>query len=437
MMKKCAAPVSHRTDNNGSIMRGSFAGFLLVVLMFLFITPAWAKVYIDITSPGLRRLPLAVQPFSGGREISDVVKDDLAVTGLFNFIDEAAQIEKPDQAFNPSNWRGLGCEMVIKGKVVAAPGKGFVISVTAHDVSDGRELLKKEYSAPAALSRQASHAIANDIYSLLTGQAGIFKTKIIFVGEKAGIRELYRMDWDGRRMQGMGISGGILLTPRWSSDGTKIVYSAERERQWGIYLFDTNNQKERNIITLNGLNMAGNFLPGNREFLFTSSKDGNPDIYIADIVSMTGRKLIASPWIDVSPAMSADGSSLLFVSNRSGTPQVYLSDKDGYGIRRLTFESNYNTSPAWSPKGDRFAFVGRAGGGHQIFIMKPDGSGLTQLTTSGNNEDPSFSPDGRFITFTSDRDGSRGIYLMRVNGEGIMRLTPKGLKAGSSSWSPL
>jgi TolB protein len=412
------------------------AGFLLAVWILVFTAPAGAKVYIDITSPGFKKLPLAVQPFIGGREISDVLKNDLAVTGLFDFIDEAAQIEKPDQPFYTPNWRGLGADMVIKGRVTPSPGNMMTVSVAAYDVTDGRELLRKDYAAATSLTRPIAHAIANDIYTILTGQPGVFKTKIVFVGDKGDEKELYEMDWDGHRLHGVGITGGILLSPRWSSDATKLVYSAERQRQWGIYLLNMNTMNERNIITLNGLNMAGNFLPGNREFLFSSSKDGNPDIYIAEISSMTGRKLISSPWIDVSPALSSDGSSLLFVSNRSGTPQIYMADKDGYNIRRLTFEGNYNTSPAWSQKGDKFAFVGRTGGGHHIFIMKPDGTGLTQLTTAGNNEDPTFSPDGRYIAFTSDRDGAKGIYLMRSNGEGQMRLTPKGFKAVSASWSP-
>lgn len=420
-----------------------YFAFLFFLLVFILASDSWildsafAKVYIDITSPGLSRLPIAVQSFSDGKEISDIVRDDLTFTGLFACIDETAQIERPDQPFSPANWRGLGAELVVKGRVTSPPGrKTMTVVVSAHDVTSGSEVLKKEYSASSDLLRLLAHSIANDIYTLLTAQQGVFKTKIAFVGEKGGKKELYLMDWDGHRLRGLGVNGGVLLTPRWSSDGTRLLYSAERQRQWGFYLLDMNTMRERSIAFLKGLNMAGNFFPGNREFVFSSSKDGNSDIFTTDINGAHDRKIISSPWIDVSPVVSQDGSSIAFVSNRSGNPHIYVADKDGYGVRRLTFEGTYNTSPAWSPLGDRIAFVGRAGGRNHIFIIKTDGSALTQLTQKGNNEDPSFSPDGRYLVFTSDRDGSKGLYIMRINGEGERRITPKGLKASSPSWSP-
>ncbi len=414
-----------------------FLFFIVCVLCSVFCVLNFAhaeKVYIDITSPGMRKLPVAVQGFIGGDEISDIVKNDLTFTGLFDCIDEAAHIEKPEQPFNSNNWKGLGVELVVKGRVVT--GKGLSVVVSAYDVSEGREVLKKEYSASAELLRLLSHSIANDIYKILTGQNGIFRTRIAFVGKRSKA-ELFIMDWDGHRMHGLGVTGGILLSPRWSSDGTKMIYSAERNRSWDIYLLDMNTMREKNVVRIGGLNMAGNFFPNNKEFVFSSSKDGKSNIHIGDILSMKGWKLISSPWIDVSPAVSPDGNYVLFVSNRSGSPQIYIADKDGNGIRRLTFEGSYNTSPVWSPKGDRIAFVRMINGKNQIFVMKPDGTGMTHLTDRGNNEDPSFSPDGRYIVFTSDRDGSKGIYLMRANGEDQKKITPKGFRATGPGWSPL
>jgi TolB protein len=422
---------------------------VLCLLMLLLGGLAHAeKVYIDITSPGLRKLPIAVQGFIGGSEISDIVKNDLTFTGLFDCIDEAAHIEKPEQPFNPNNWKGLGIDLVVKGKVMTEarsqkPEVRVVVSI--YDVSDAREVLRKEYSGSSDLLRPISHSIANDIYKILTGQQGVFRTRIAFVGERSKGQgrgtgqensELYLMDWDGNRMQGLGVTGGILLAPRWSLDGLKLLYSAERNRSWDIYLLDMNTMREKNIVRIGGLNMAGNFFPGNKEFVFSSSKDGKSNIHIGDILSMKGWKLISSPWIDVSPAVSPDGNAVLFVSNRAGSPQIYIADKDGNGIRRLTFEGSYNTSPVWSPKGDRVAFVSMVGGRNQIFIIKTDRTGLTQLTEKGNNEEPSFSPDGRYIAFTSDRDGTKGIYVMRISGEGQIRVTPKGFKAAGPSWAP-
>ncbi len=395
------------------------------------------KIYIDITNPGIKKLPIAIQPFVGNKKISDIVKADMTFTGLFDCLDDAAQIERPDQPFSQMSWKGLGVEMVVKGAVTSSTAKSMDITVSAYDVVEGREVLKKEYTAKPELVRLLAHTIANDIYKILTGRQGIFKTKIAFVGQTSGSKQIYMMDWDGERMYPIGIKGDIILSPRWSSDGTKLIYSAARARKWGIYAVDMNSMRELRTLPLSGISIVGSFFPDNKRFAFSTSRDGYSDISIGHIGGLPSRKIIASPWIDVSPSVSPDGSSIIFVSNRSGTPQIYVSDKEGFGIRRLTFQGNYNTAPAWSPMGDKIVYTSMIGGKNQIFVMKADGSGATQLTNAGNNEDPCFSPDGRYIAFTSNRDGLNGIYVIRVNGEGLQRLTPKGFRATGPGWSPL
>jgi len=413
---------------------GRYLIIVLILAIFISLPASAQKVYLDITSPVIRKLPIAIQTFSGGSEISDIIREDLDFTGLFQIIDEKAYIERNDQPFNQANWKGLQAEVVVKGNVIKDKALKVIFSV--YDVSESREVLRKEYSASRELQRQLGHSIANDIYKIITGQQGIFRTKIVYVVEKTKWKELYQMDWDGHRNYEMGVNGDILLTPKWASDGSKLIYSKSKNRQWGIFMLDINTMRERNIIKDKGLSMTGNFLSNNREFVFVSSKDGNSGIYIGDILNMNSRRFISSPWIDVSPSISPDGKRLIFVSNRSGSPQIYISDISGGNPKKITHEGSYNTSPIWSPKGDRIAFVGLKGGRHQIFLMNTDGSGLTQLTNIGNNEEPSFSPDGRYIAYSSDREGSKGIFIMRTDGGGQKLLTPKGIKSMSPSWSP-
>ncbi len=418
-------------------MKKIVSAFIFLAVIVIYISQVQAdKIYIDITNPGIKKLPIAIQPFVGSRQVSDIVTADLTFTGLFDCLDEAAQIERSDQPFNPMSWKGLGVEMVVKGVATSSTAKSINIIVSAYDVAEGREVLRKEYTAKPDLIRLLAHSISNDIYKVLTGQPGIFKTKIAFVGQTAGIKQLYMMDWDGERMYPMGVKGDIILSPRWSFDGSKLIYSAARARKWGIYLLDMAAMREIRTMPLSGISIVGSFFPDNKHFAFSTSRDGYSDISIGATSGTPSRKIIASPWIDVSPSVSPDGSSIVFVSNRSGGPQLYISDKEGFGIRRLTFQGNYNTSPAWSPTGDKIAYASMIGGKNQIFIIKTDGSGMIQLTNAGNNEDPCFSPDGRYVVFTSNREGGAGVYVVRANGEGLRRLTPKGFRAMGPGWSP-
>ncbi len=413
--------------------------FIIIVVFtfhFSLFTFADAKIYIDINSPSSGKLPIAIYDLEGafGKEISEIIRDDLTFTGLFMYIDKISYIENPSQVFNPQNWTPLGIEAVVKGSVLSS-GKGLVVTINLYDTMEVRPVLSKQYQSEKDLLRQLAHNISNDIYRGLTGSQGIFRTKIAFVSEDGREKGLYLMDWDGQRVKKTGSKGNLMLTPRWSADGSKLIYSSERGRQWGLYLLDFSRTTEKKVFVSRGTNMAGDFFPQGDRVVFSSSKEGTPDLFILSLIDYKIKKLTASHGIEVSPAVSPDGNYIAFVSDRGGSPQIYLMRSDGSDIRRVTFEGSYNTSPSWAPKGDRIVFSCRRGK-NQICMVKPDGSEVVQLTEQGNNEDPSFSPDGRYVTFTSDRDGIKGIYIMRANGEAQKRISPKGLRTTGPRWSP-
>jgi TolB protein len=407
--------------------------FIFTLSFFLFTCDA--KIYIDISSPGFRKVPVAIQDFTGqqGKEISEIIRHDLEFTGLFANIDKAAYLENPSAPFNRKNWTPIGVETVLKG--TSADGKDLDVTATLYDVYSGEAILKHEYKTNKIFMRLLAHTVSNDIYYLLTGNTGIFKTRIAFIGEEKGEKSIYLMDWDGSALKKTSLRSSILMSLRWSQDGLRLIYSAERNRQWGIYLLDFKSMSERKVFSSGGTNIAGDFFPNGDEIILSSSREGNPNLYTVNLKSGNTSKLTSTYGIEVSPSVSPDGGRIAFVSDRGGSPQIYVMRRDGSGTKRITFEGTYNTSPNWSPKGDRIVFSSRRGT-NQICIVNPDGTGLAQLTTHGNNEDPSFSPDGRYITFSSDRDGVKGIYIMRANGESQKRITSRSIRAFSPRWSP-
>ena len=429
------ARLTHRA---GSIRLKAITVMLVTFLFFAacsFPAAAEAKVYIDISSPSAKKLPIAIYDLPGpsGKEISDIIRDDLTFTGLFMYIDKASYIEPASERFSQQNWKPLGIEAVVKG--TTRENNGLTVDIAVYDVFDGRTILSRQYQSTRELVRQLAHTISNDIYQAFTGLPGMFRTKIAFVAEDDGEKGIYVMDWDGQRVRKLGLKGTLVLAPRWSADGTKIMYSSERSRQWGVYLLDFVKMSEKRIVTSKGTNMAGDFFPKGDAVTYSSSKDGTPDIYVMSLKDLASRKLTHTQGIEVSPAVSPDGTHIAFVSDRGGSPQIYLMRTDGSDIRRVSFDGSYNTSPSWSPSGDRIVFSCRRGK-NQICIVKPDGTDLLQLTDAGNNEDPSFSPDGRYITFSSDRDRIRGIYIMRANGEAQKKIGPLGLRSHGPRWSP-
>ncbi|RJQ54831.1 MAG: hypothetical protein C4526_04585 [Nitrospiraceae bacterium] len=392
---------------------------LLVACYFSLVTVSYAKVYIDITSPAIRKLPISITAKgpSEAKEIEGIIMNDLEFTGLFLFVAPEAP----------------GAEMTVQ--LGTDTSNDIKVLLSVFDLIENRETFKKQYSGTKDILRAIAHSISNDIYEIVTGKDGAFRTKISYLMQTSqGNKELRLMDWDGHTPIRV-IPIGLTSSHAWSDNGRFLIYSSERNRDWKIYRFDLEDFRETLLFSAKGLNLAGNTSPGG-EMTFSSSRDGNSEIYVMNINGTNLRKLTTSFGIDVSPVFSPDGSSIAFVSDRGGSPQIYIMDSSGRGAGRLTFEGSYNTSPAWSPDGKWLAYVGQRGGKNQIFMIKSDGTGLRQLTISGNNESPSFSPDGMFLAFDSDRDGGRGIYIMRVNGEDQRRISPKTVKAMSPKWSP-
>ena len=414
----------------------AFALFLLFTIHCSLFTAAEAKIYIDITSPAIKKLPIAIPEFSGpeGKQIADLIRDDLEFTGFFLSIDRAAYIEKSGDAFNPKNWTAIGAEAVVKGTVSGEQNLTAIVSL--YDTSEGREVLRKQYKGTKVSIRRLGHSIASDIYQHITGEKGIFGTRVAFVAEDEGKKGLYLMDWDGAGIKRLGIKGDFVLRPHWSLDGRRLVYSSERGGQWGIYLLDFTKMSEKKVFASRGLNITGNFSPDGEEIVFSSSQDETYGIYNLRLSDSKLTRITTARWIEISPVVSPDGKLVAFVSDRGGTPQIYIMSRNGYDARRITFEGSYNTSPSWSPDNKKIVFVGRVSGKQQIFIISPDGSALTRLTDKWNNEDPSFSPDGRFIIFSSVRNGGSGIYTMRANGESQKKITPPWLRAFGPRWSP-
>ncbi len=391
----------------------------LFTFHFSLFTFSEGKVYIDISSPAFRKLPISISRTGPEEadEIAGVVEDDLDFTGIFYHID-------PDIA---------GAEVKIKINVII--NGRITAEARVFDLITNREILVKKYTAPKRILRALAHSISNDVYEAITGRQGIFRTKLSYLVDTSKKKWLYLTDWDGYNPVRI-VAKGRSSSHSWSSRGRHIIFSSERNRKWKIYSLDLKNYKERVLFSSKeGSNLVGGVSSRDR-IAFSSSKDGSHEIYVMDINGRGVKKLTRSYGIDLSPVFSPDGARLAFVSDRGGSPQIYTMDSSGGRVRRLTFNGSYNTSPAWSPDGKWIAYVGRKNGKNQIFMIQSDNTDLRQLTMNGNNENPSFSPDGMFLAFDSDRDGTKAVYLMNIKDGRQKRITRKKTKSMNPKWSP-
>ncbi|MBI3399348.1 MAG: Tol-Pal system beta propeller repeat protein TolB [Deltaproteobacteria bacterium] len=424
----------------------------IVVFLAVFSLPCQAKVYIDINAPAGKRLPIAIPDIKNlgglniqseiGSNLRDIIVHDLEFTGLFNIIDKKAYLEDQNkQEFNIDfkDWQVIGADALIKG-VLIAEEEGLTVELKLFDTFQVKMLVGRRYMGEKTDIRKIAHRFANEAIEALTGEKGIFDTKLLFVSNISGNKEICITDYDGYNVKQITKNGSINLSPQWSPEGKRILYTSYKEGQPYLYMLDLTTGRETRISNQPGLNIGARWSPSGKEIALTLSKDGNPELYIVELEGMRLKRLTNNWAIDVSPSWSPDGKRLVFVSDIGGNPHIYMINSDGTGNVRLTYEGKYNAAPAWSPKGDKIAFSRLDGGKFNILVMNSDGTGETRLTSnSGDNENPTWSPDGRYIAFTSTMDGAAGIYVIRNNGENQKRITIDNMDKGDKTfpaWSP-
>jgi len=414
--------------------------FLRLIAFFLIaltVKNSHAAIYIlvDQFSPE-HKFPIAVadliekksgQSDAKGLEIADILRRNLELAGYFDVIDKNKYTDHsgallPEEV-NFDAWNATGARVFVKGGYKQS-GKNLVIELRLYDPQLKTMLVGKEYKVKQDKAYAAVHRFADEIMLALTGQRGIFNTKIAAACGPRGKEQIVIMNVDGSERVNISENASLNLSPAWSLDNSEIVYTSYQKFFPELYLSKAKGGKPKRLTFNNMLNITPEFSPDGTAIAFTSSMSGEPDLYLIDATGKTLAQLTNAFGIDISPTWSPDGKLLAFASERAGGLHLFVTDRNGAEPKRLTFTGYQNDTPAWSPRGDKIAYVKRADGGFNVFLMNADGSQDQQLTSgSGNNENPSWSPDGRYMVFSSSRKSGSNLYLMMWDGSNQTAIT--------------
>ncbi len=347
----------------------------------------------------------------------------------------APTLETHFQKVTVSTWGRLGIGGTSSGV------EGLIFDACAFDPGHQDVLTGKRYfslKTNDALIRLMAHRWADELVYRYTGEQGIARTKIAFVGEKENGRELFVMDYDGYDPQRVTADGYLNLMPTWSPDRKFLIYTAYRDRKQQIMRRELASGREEVLVSPASLNITATFSPDGQSITYAAAQEGNSDIYQIALDSGSPKKLTSHHSADLSPSWSPDGRHLAFTSDRGGRPQIYIMDADGSHVKRLTYDGDYNAAPAWSPKGDWIVYVCRIpGSGFKLCRISPDGEQRNQITKGNSIDDsPSWAPNGRHIVFSSIRRGESQIYIITSEGAGLEKISSVGAHLSSPSWSP-
>ena len=310
--------------------------------------------------------------------------------------------------------------------------RGYLFNVTQPDVSNA-QLIGKLYfgSLDDEGSKKVAREFAGDILQQF-GQKSLAGSKIYFVSDRTGNKEIWSMDYDGSNQKQMTNYRSISKQPVVSADGRMFAFNTLVKDTWQIMVHSAETGKKLPFYNpVSSTIETPDFTPDEKHVLYSASLNGYVNICIADINGGNMTQLTHVKSQEVSPKVNPKtGRDVLFISGRSGVEQLWHMNIDGSEVERISNGEGYVANPAWNPNGQLIAFAWTRGfepGAYNIFIMDMADKKPNQLTSnSGKNENPWWAPDGAHLVYQSTHGRSTQIYTMLADGTHSQQLTTHG-----------
>ncbi len=428
------------TQNNYRQSSSPVRRSLLAALIASPAIPALAQFRVEVSGVGLTQLPIAVTPFKGDAQapqrIGTIIQADLERSGQFRAVDASGP--QLDEASRPdlSLWRQRTADSLVTGSITRLTDGRFDVRFRLWDVVRGTDLGGQSYAVTQGDLRLAAHRIADFIYEKLTGEKGVFSTRLVYVTKSANRYNLWVADADGENSQSALTSPEPIISPAWSPTGGQIAYVSFESRKPVVYVHEVATGRRRLIANFRGSNSAPAWSPDGRTLAVTLSRDGGSQLYTIDASGGEARRLTQSSGIDTEPVYSVDGRSIYFVSDRGGAPQIYRMPAQGGNAERVTFTGSYNISPSVSPDGRWLAYISRINGAFKLQVLELATGTVASITDSTADENPSFAPNGKLIIYATQQQGREALMTTTLDGKIKARLAGQGGDIREPDWGP-
>ncbi len=397
------------------------------------------KLKIQTLNISDKQILIGIADLSGGnsspQNISQIIAADLDRSGKFktsNLGIAIAENIRPD--FVVINSKNIN--VLLTGSVTPLSNGNFDTRYRLWDTVKNQDLGGKVFVSTPADLRFVAHRIADQVYEKLTGDKGIFSTRITYVTKYSNRHMLLVADADGENAQTALTSPEPIITPSWSPNGNELAYVSLESGKPVVYIHNISTGKRRVLANFKGSNSAPTWSPDSKNLAFTLSIDGGSQIFLIDAAGGEPKRITQSSGIDTEPVFTPDGSAIYFVSDRGGSPQIYRIPSSGGIVQRVTFSGGYNISPALSADGKWLAYISRTGAAYKLQLMELSTDKVTTLTDTTHDAKPSFAPNGKLILYATQIQGKEVLMTTTLDGNSRVILSVRTSTIGEPHWGP-
>ncbi len=415
---------------------------LMLLCLAVGFASASAQLRIEITGIGANQFPVYIADFASEeappQNMAQIIRDDLERSGLFRNVNASSSVTLNENSpISYPSWKAAGVDAMLTASITRLANNRYDIRFTLHDVTKQNVIGGQTFVVPTAQLRYTAHLIADYIYQKITGEPGVFATRIAYVTKNGPRYELIVADADGDGAQTALTSKEPIISPTWSPDGTRLAYVSFESRKPVIYVHSLPTGQRVVLANYKGNNSAPAWSPDGSRLAFTLTRDGSSQIYIANADGSGLKRLTQTSGIETEPFFSRDGSQIYFTSDRAGGPQIYAMSTDGSGVRRVTFNGTYNISPRISPDNKTMAFIARREGQFRLATLDLATGEERLLTNSNRDESPSFAANGRMIMYATEMGGRGVLAITSPDGRLRQRLSMTSSDVREPTWGPM
>ncbi|RYF06586.1 MAG: hypothetical protein EOO40_09000, partial [Deltaproteobacteria bacterium] len=229
---------------------------------------------IEVGGATFRPYPVAVPPLAMrggeppstaalGRGLTQMLQGGVDLVRSLELVPPKTYLRPEAEAVTAPNftaWAQVGASGLIRG-TLQSDGPKVKTTLRFYDVRSRAEVFHEDCEQSPAQARLCVHRFLDQVVERLTGERGIFSSRLSFVRKANRQAQVYTSDIDGQNVERVSERGSLNLLPGWDSQGRYVLFTSYAGGNPDLVRVDLRSRRLQTLSAARGLNMGGAVSP--------------------------------------------------------------------------------------------------------------------------------------------------------------------------------